>query len=293
MQASLQPRPSRNRPVPFGVKMADIGAMLREARMREHLDIAEFETRTKIRAKYLRALEDEEWSLLPGYTFTKAFLRTYAEMLGLDGRMIVDEFKRQYPDPSEIELSPSPPSRRDPRRSGGRERPGERGGRQSGPSGRVLLIALLVVLVAAAVFAVHELSKKSGKPPASVSTSTTTTTTTTRSTHKAPAPTKVALSLKALTPVHVCLIGYVTAHGVVHQRLPAEGSASTTALVNPGARAPLYHDDHFRVSFSGGRVRMTIDTKTYTVDASTTTISYEVGKSGRHLLGAAQAPQCQ
>ncbi|HEY1776908.1 MAG TPA: helix-turn-helix domain-containing protein, partial [Solirubrobacteraceae bacterium] len=71
--------------------------MLREARMREHLDIAEFEARTKIRAKYLRALEDEEWSLLPGYTFTKAFLRTYADMLGLDGRTIVDEFKRQYP----------------------------------------------------------------------------------------------------------------------------------------------------------------------------------------------------
>src|SRR5665213_4448138 len=135
--------------------MADIGAMLREARMREHLDIAEFEARTKIRAKYLRALEDEEWSLLPGYTFTKAFLRTYADMLGLDGRLLVDEFKRQYPDPSEIELATVLPSRRDARR--GRERPGERGSRQSsgGPSGRVLLIALLVVLIAAAVFVVR------------------------------------------------------------------------------------------------------------------------------------------
>ena len=130
--------------------------------MREHLDIAEFEARTKIRAKYLRALEDEEWSLLPGYTFTKAFLRTYADMLGLDGRTLVDEFKRQYPDPSEIELSPSPPSRRDNRR--GRERPGERGSRKAGPSGRMLLIALLVVLVAAAVFVVRELDKKKGKP---------------------------------------------------------------------------------------------------------------------------------
>ena len=80
--------------------MTDIGAMLREARMREHRDIAEFEARSKIRAKYLRALEDEEWALLPGYTFAKAFLRTYADMLGLDGRMLVDEFKRQYKDPS-------------------------------------------------------------------------------------------------------------------------------------------------------------------------------------------------
>ena len=262
--------------------------------MREHLDIAEFEARTKIRAKYLRALEDEEWSLLPGYTFTKAFLRTYADMLGLDGRLIVDEFKRQYPDPSEIELSPSPQSRRDTRRA--RERPGERGARQSsssgGPSGRVLLIALLVVLVAAAVFAVHELDKKS-KPPTSGSSTTTTTTTTTHTHHKPAAPPVVALRLRAVTPVHVCLIGYATAHGIVHQRVPPKGSASSTALLTPGARAPIYHDDHFRVSFSGGSAHMTIGKKTYTVDATAATLSYEIGQSGRHLLSAAQAPHCQ
>lgn len=268
--------------------------MLREARMREHLDIAEFEARTKIRAKYLRALEDEEWSLLPGYTFTKAFLRTYADMLGLDGRTIVDEFKRQFPDPSEIELSPSPPSRRDSR-SRSRERPGERGGRQGGPSGRVLLIALLVVLVAAAVFVVHELDKKkSPTPPAR----TTTTTTTTRKKTKKPSnppssAAKVALRLTALTPVRVCLIGYVTARGIVHQRLPPAGSATTTVLLTPGARAPFYHDNHFRVSFSGGTAAMTIGTKTYNVDANAGTVSYEVGRSGRHLLSAAQAPLCK
>src|SRR5665213_4430378 len=263
--------------------MADIGAMLREARMREHLDIAEFEARTKIRAKYLRALEDEEWSLLPGYTFTKAFLRTYADMLGLDGRTLVDEFKRQYPDPSEIELSPSPPSRR------GRDRQGERGSRQSGPSGRVLLIALLVVLVAAVVFVVHELDKKKTPPSSNSSTSTTTTTTTSQ-----PPPTaaSVALRLTAVTPVHVCLIGYVTAHGIVHQRLPAKGSATKTALLTPGARAPVYHDDHFRVSFSGGTAHMKIGNKTSTVDATAATVSYEVGQSGRRLLAASQAPHC-
>src|ERR1700687_1671779 len=114
--------------------MTDIGAMLREARMRDHLDIAEFEARSKIRAKYLRALEDEEWALLPGYTFAKAFLRTYADMLGLDGRMMVDEFKRQYQDPSEIEPAPVLPSRRDSRRA--RERGGDRGRERGGDRGR-------------------------------------------------------------------------------------------------------------------------------------------------------------
>jgi cytoskeletal protein RodZ len=273
--------------------MADIGAMLREARMREHLDIAEFEARTKIRAKYLRALEDEEWNLLPGYTFTKSFLRTYADMLGLDGRLLVDEFKRQYPDPSEIELATVLPSRRDARR--GRERPGERGSRQSGgPSGRVLAIALLVVLIAAAVFVVRELSKKGTPARTTSSSSSTSTTSTTHSTSRAAGGvSKVALRLTATTPVHVCLVGYVTAHGALHQRLPAKGSATSTLLLTPGEREPFYHDDHFRVSFTGGSARMTIGTKNYNVDATGTTVSYEVGRSGRHLLPAAQAPHCQ
>ena len=280
--------------------MADIGAMLREARMREHLDIAEFEARTKIRAKYLRALEDEEWSLLPGYTFTKSFLRTYADMLGLDGRTLVDEFKRQFPDPSEIELSPSPPSRRDSRRS--RERPGERGSRQkgpSGPSGRMLLIALLVVLVAAAVFVVRELDKKKGKQTTTTG-STTPATGSTKPGTGATSPAagsagskRIALRLTAVTPVRVCLIGYVTAHGVVHQRLPAKGSATPTALLTPGGHAPTYHDDHFRVSFSGGRAHMLIGSKTTTVDATASTRSYSIGHSGPHLLSASQAPHCQ
>ena len=64
--------------------MASIGETLREARMRQQLDIADVESRTKIRAKYLRALENEEFGMLPGPTFVKTFLRTYAEALGLD-----------------------------------------------------------------------------------------------------------------------------------------------------------------------------------------------------------------
>ena len=124
-------RRAASSPIRFGVEMTDIGAMLREARMREHLDIAEFEARTKIRAKYLRALEDEEWALLPGYTFTKAFLRTYADMLGLDGRMLVDEFKRQYQDPSELDLAPVLPSRGEARRCA-RARTGDRARERGG-----------------------------------------------------------------------------------------------------------------------------------------------------------------
>ena len=61
--------------------------------MRQRLDIADVEQRTKIRAKYLRALENEEFGMLPGPTFVKTFLRTYAEMLGLDPHVLVEEYR--------------------------------------------------------------------------------------------------------------------------------------------------------------------------------------------------------
>src|SRR5436190_11024294 len=86
--------------------MADIGATLREARMRARIDIGEVESKTKIRAKYLRAIENEEWDLLPGPVYAKSFLRTYGDFLGLDSRMLVDEYRRQYEHPTDHDLRP-------------------------------------------------------------------------------------------------------------------------------------------------------------------------------------------
>jgi cytoskeleton protein RodZ len=76
--------------------MPEIGDQLRETRMRNRIDITEVEAATKIRAKYLRALENEEWDLLPGQTFVKTFLRTYADYLGLDARNLVEEYRARY-----------------------------------------------------------------------------------------------------------------------------------------------------------------------------------------------------
>src|SRR5687767_8369377 len=86
--------------------MPEIGATLRETRMRERIDIAEVETATRIRAKYLRALENEEWDLLPGPTFVKSFLRTYGDYLGLDSKMLVEEYKQRFERVSPSELMP-------------------------------------------------------------------------------------------------------------------------------------------------------------------------------------------
>jgi cytoskeleton protein RodZ len=74
----------------------DIGSSLREARTRQGLDFNEMEFRTKVRAKYLRALEAEDFDQLPGHTYIKGFLRTYADSLGMDGQLYVDEYNSRY-----------------------------------------------------------------------------------------------------------------------------------------------------------------------------------------------------
>jgi len=74
----------------------EIGNSLREARMRRGIDFAQAEAAIKIRGKYLRALEDDQFELLPAETYVKGFLRTYAEYLGLDGQLYVDEFNSRF-----------------------------------------------------------------------------------------------------------------------------------------------------------------------------------------------------
>ena len=76
--------------------MFEIGNSLREARLRRHIEFAEAEHGTKIRGKYLRALEDERFELLPSHTYIKGFLRTYADYLGLDGQLYVDEYNSRF-----------------------------------------------------------------------------------------------------------------------------------------------------------------------------------------------------
>ena len=76
--------------------MFEIGNSLREARVRRGIDFAQAELATKIRGKYLRALEEEQFTVLPAQTYVKGFLRTYAEYLGLDGQLYVDEFNSRF-----------------------------------------------------------------------------------------------------------------------------------------------------------------------------------------------------
>jgi cytoskeleton protein RodZ len=79
--------------------MFEIGSTLRQARERRRLSFDQVEAETKIRTRYLRALEEEQFDILPGPTYVKGFLRTYAEYLNLDGQLFVDEFNSRYFDP--------------------------------------------------------------------------------------------------------------------------------------------------------------------------------------------------
>jgi cytoskeleton protein RodZ len=116
----------------------EIGNSLREARLRQGIDLARAEDDTKIRAKYLQALEDERFDVLPGDTYVKGFLRTYADYLGLDGQLYVDEFNSRFASVDEPLVASAPPRRN-------RARPPESG---------FVLVALAGIVAVAVLFVV-------------------------------------------------------------------------------------------------------------------------------------------
>ena len=76
--------------------MFAIGDSLHEARIRRGLSAADVQKGIRIRERYLTALEEERWELLPGEAYTKGFLRTYAEFLGLNGNLYIDEYNTRF-----------------------------------------------------------------------------------------------------------------------------------------------------------------------------------------------------
>ena len=79
--------------------MFDIGASLTAARESQGLVLADAERLTRMREKYLRALEEDRFEALPGRAYARAFLRTYAEALGLSADRFVEEFDLRFPEP--------------------------------------------------------------------------------------------------------------------------------------------------------------------------------------------------
>jgi hypothetical protein len=131
----------------------EIGNSLREARERQGLGYPEIELATKIRAKYIRALEEEDFTSVPGDAYIRGFLRTYADYLGLDGDVYVDEYASRFITSWRDELPPRP----ERRRIRTHERPLERRA--------VLLVLAGIIGVAALVFAAFRLPGSSTHVP--------------------------------------------------------------------------------------------------------------------------------
>ena len=255
--------------------MPDIGASLREARMRARIDISEIESQTKIRAKYLRALENEEWDLLPGPTYVKSFLRTYAEALDLDAKLLVDEYKLRHERLSEVELQPISAA------APGRER------RRQTP----LLPPwfFIAVIFAGLVFALYLLGTTGDDPDdaATAPAATTTTTTTARQParetprRRRARPRKVSLRLEATGPVNVCL------------RAGGRTLVDSVTLES-GQRTRTFRSRRFRLTVGNNAVILRINGKARRLRASSDPIGVEITpRRGRQPLSDARRPVCR
>jgi cytoskeleton protein RodZ len=257
----------------------DIGATLREARMGARIDVSEIEAQTKIRAKYLRALENEEWDLLPGPTFVRSFLRTYAQALGLDDKAIVDEYRLRYETPSE-EHQPIVSS---PRQTARRGSPG--GGRPSrGYAIAVGTICLLIVLLLVGLLSKKgggSAKKVGGTTPTAQSGPRTSTVTSSKHSTTAVAGEWVSLSLQPSAAVYVCLIGD-------NGRKVIPGT-----IIQPPYTPVTYHAKRFEITLGNNAVTMYVDGKPRSVPASAKAIGYTVTSAGRKTLAASKQPTCK
>jgi cytoskeleton protein RodZ len=257
--------------------MADIGTTLREARTRQRLDISEIESETKIRAKYLRALENEEWDLLPGPAYVKSFLRTYANALGLDGKLLIEEYKLRHERLSDFELQPiAPPSSRD---------------RQRRPGARVPRGALVALVVAALVVALYFIGSRAGKDDNGGQAGSTTPTTATSSSSKAGAAAKPKHKKKP-KPKHARLT--IVATGQVYVCLKAAGSRTLVngVVLTGGAHQGPYRSSRFRLRLGNSEARLFANGKTHTIPPVANGIGYEITPTKVRRLPESQWPNC-
>ncbi|HEX6024471.1 MAG TPA: helix-turn-helix domain-containing protein [Solirubrobacter sp.] len=258
--------------------MPEIGETLRETRMRRRIDMTEVEAATKIRAKYLRALENEEWDLLPGPTFVKTFLRTYAEYLDLDPRLLVEEYRQRYERPTTQDLTPFGPGMGGQRRRRRRRRP-------IGP------FVVVVLGVAALLGALYVLGSWGDQPEEEAPTNRADATPTAvatatpekkKSRKKKATPPRVTLRLTATDAVFVCLVD-ATGREVIDGQ-----------ILEGGTRTRRFRSQRFRANFGNGNIRMNVNGKTYNAAKLDEPVGYEFrpGKAPKRLSDRIRVGLC-
>ncbi len=78
--------------------MSDLGQQLKEARLARGLSLDDVQEMTKIRKRYLEAIEAGDYKVLPGSFYVRAFIKTYAEVVGVDPDELLNEHKQHVPD---------------------------------------------------------------------------------------------------------------------------------------------------------------------------------------------------
>jgi cytoskeleton protein RodZ len=252
--------------------MPDIGATLRDTRTHLGIDIAEIEAQTKIRAKYLIALENEQWDLLPGSAYVKSFLRTYAEALGLDSKLLVEEYKRRHERPAEAELQPIVPPRQ--------EQPRER---RTLP--REWAIGFAVVGLLAALFVLGNLGDGGGDGT-TVSGEPVEKPTTTPRRAAPPPPNKEAKSPFVRLRLEPTGLVYVCLEAAGNRRLVPG------VILQPDQEQPTYRSREFRITLGNSNAQLRINGQLRTVPPVANGIGYVITRNGRRVLAPDKRPTC-
>lgn len=234
--------------------------------MRQGLEIADLEARTKIRAKYLRALENEEFSTLPGSTFVRTFLRTYAEMLGLDPHLLVDEYRARHEPKDELEPAPiGPPA------AAGRDRDRLRVPGPPGPGAVVLLVLAAVI----GLLLVLGLTGGDDKRQSTATETTRNERTATERARPRPAPRAVTLQLKPAVPTYACVDR-------------GEGTAILFEGTLDGART--FKGKRLRVNLGKTSVRLRVNGKAVPLQPGPNPAGFEFTRKGRKELPLGKRP---
>jgi cytoskeleton protein RodZ len=259
-----------------------IGESLREARTRRGIDLGGAQQATKIRARYLEAMERERWDVLPDPAYVRGFLHTYAQFLGLDADALVGEYARSMraPQPSESQAEPLADSLTEPLMT---HAPGTTGTRL-----RVSPAVLAGAAVAAVAGFLIVLGLTGGSnggnqhhgQAASPSTAQGSSTTTQSTTSTAAAPTVVSVRLQPTGTVWVCMVDDRGRDLVNGETL----SAGDT-------RGP-FRAKSFKVRLGNGEMQFDVGGKAFRVPPVAEPVGYSITPSGVHRLGSSGQPTC-
>jgi hypothetical protein len=254
-----------------------VGRILREARKRREVELSAVEAATRIRPRFLRAIENEEWDVLPGGVYTRGFIRTYAAYLGLDGDRLAEDYRR------DVEGA-----------GGGREpvveqtpvvATGASGGRRPVSRAGWIAVGAVVLIAVLAIVALPEGGggggSGGGAPRPSRQAGGTGDLGGGAKKRAEPESGGVSLRLAANAEVWVCVLDAAGRHLVDGRILEA------------GAGEGPFHSGSFIVSFGNGEVSMLIDGKEAEIPATSSPIGYSIDSSGALTqLSETERPTC-